>query len=638
MNPDFRQRKDFHEYVQGQVLSRRISLLSVATLIVLSFYMLSLWYLQVVEADRYAALAEENRIRRILVRAPRGAILDRHGEILARNRLSFSILINREVARDPEGLFPALEVILDAREEEIRERFSHAAARLPRHEPILVAEDAPLAAVAWLEAHRAELPGVSVRAENLRFYEGGASGAHVLGYVGEISSAELASGDHPGAIRGDIVGKAGLEELMDPRLRGTNGYRRVVVNNVGREVSKLGSVTAVHPGINVRTSIDGDLQRALDLAFGSFKGAAIFMDPWTGEILALTSRPGYDPNLFAKRFTRSLWRTLVSDPRHPLQNRAVQSGYSPGSTIKPLVALAALSEGVVTPSTRIFCGGSALFHGRRFHCHQRGGHGSLDLHEAIVKSCNVYFYTLADRLGIDTIARYARRFGLGRPTGIPMASESAGLVPDTEWRERTTGGRWYPSETISVGIGQGPLLVTPLQMAVMASALATDGRRPVPTLALSPGSDGGRSDGSRDEREGRPLDPAHLKMIRQAMWSVVHEGGTGWRARLPGYDVCGKTGTAQVVSASAEVRDEEDLPPELRDHSLFMGFAPRDHPEIAFAVIVENGGHGSRTAAPLAREALEAYFGKRPIRPETAQESGTKEVARHDPAGDPGLL
>ncbi|HXI04261.1 MAG TPA: penicillin-binding protein 2 [Candidatus Saccharimonadales bacterium] len=634
MTQDYRHRKGYKDYVRSQVLDRRISLLAVLTAVALSFYLMMLWYLQVVEADRYTALAEQNRVRRVNVRAPRGAILDRNGEILARNRVSFSIRINREEAKDLDADIEAVAKVLDTGEREIRDRFSHAAARAPRFEPILVAEDVPLGAVAWLEAHRAEYPGVSIDVENLRYYEGGASGAHLLGYVGEVSAGELASGRLEGAASGDIVGKSGLEKYLDSQLRGENGYRRIVVNNVGREVGGLSGGVPAQPGSNVRSSIDRELQRTLDLAFGSHRGAGVFMDPWTGEILALTSRPGYDPNLFAKRFTRSVWRALVTDPRHPLQDRAIQSAYSPGSTFKLLEAVAALEEGVVTPDTRFFCGGSAKFHGRTFHCYNLGGHGWVDLHDALVKSCNIYFYNLADRLGMDRIAEYARRFGLGTRTGIPMASENPGLVPDEEWKKRTTGERWYPSETISVGIGQGPLLVTPLQMAVMVSAIATDGRIPVPTLIRVSGSEGERA-AAVGQRKGPPIPKAYLDVVRKAMWGVVHQGGTRWRGEISGFDVCGKTGTAQVTSASTGVTDEKDLPPELRDHSWFVGFAPLENPEIAFAVIVEHGGHGGATAVPLVKEALEAYFGHRPVKPESPQQaSGSEEGARHDSAGD----
>ncbi len=636
MTHDFRHRKDYQEYTQTQVLSRRISLLAVLTSLVLGFYLISLWYLQVVEGARYAALAEQNRIRRVKVRAPRGAILDRHGEILARNRISFSIHANGENLRDLDETFSALSHLLGTGMGEIRARFSHADARLSREGPVPVAEDVPLGAVAWVEAHRAELPGLTIEVDNLRHYEGGATGAHLLGYVGEVSSAELDSVGTEGASSGDIVGKAGLERLHDGELRGRNGYRQVIVNYVGREVGRLAGGVSARPGHNVRTSVDFDLQRAVDLAFGSERGAAVFMDPWTGEVLALSSRPGFDPNLFAKRFTRTLWRSLVADPRHPLQNRAIQSGYSPGSTFKLIEAVAALEEGIITPYTRFYCSGDASFHGRRFHCNKREGHGSVDLRTAIIKSCNIYFYNVADRLGIDRITEYAARFGLGSRSGIPMDAESPGLIPDADWR-RGTGRTWYPSETISVGIGQGPLLVTPLQQAILASALATDGRRPIPTFALVPESEADHNLPGIGGRTGPPMDPAHLAVVRDAMWGVVHDGGTGGRALMEGFDVCGKTGTAQVVAASANVKHKEELPPELRDHSWFIGFAPLENPQVAFGIIVENGGHGSEAAAPLARRALEAFFSHRPPRPSTGPRPDRK-VARNDSAGDPRIF
>lgn len=632
MSLDFRHHKDYQEYAQTQVLSRRISFLAVITALVLGFYLISFWYLQVVEGDRYAALAEENRIRRVKVRAPRGAILDRHGAILARNRISFSIHLDREAVRDLDATFAALSGLLRTGEAEIRDRFSHADTRLTGQGEVAVAEDVPLAAVAWVEAHRAEYPGLTIQVDNLRHYEGGATGAHLLGYVGEVSSAELESADADGATRGDIVGKSGLERLLDADLRGINGYRQVIVNYVGREVGGLAGGEPARPGRNVRTSVDSGLQRAVDLAFGPEKGAAVFMDPWTGEVLALASRPGFDPNLFARRFTRSLWRSLVADPRHPLQNRAVQSGYSPGSTFKLIEAVAALDTGVITPYTRFHCGGEATFHGRKFRCHKREGHGSVDLHQAIVKSCNIYFYNVADRLGIDRITEYAARFGLGSRSGLPVEGESPGFIPGAEWRRRT-GRTWYPSETISVGIGQGPLLVTPLQQAIVASTLATDGRRPRPSFRHAPEEEADHAQASAGGRSGQPIAPGHLDVVRRSMWGVVHEGGTGVNARMDGYDVCGKTGTAQVVAASADVKNKEELPKELRDHSWFVGFAPLEHPEVAFAIIVENGGHGSEAAAPLARRALEAFFGHRPVRPESDPATG-RQVARHDSAGD----
>jgi penicillin-binding protein 2 len=342
-------------------------------------------------------------------------------------------------------------------------------------------------------------------------------------------------------------------------------------------------------------------------------GAAAFIDPRTGEVLALTSRPGFDPNLFVRRFNRSLWRALVSDPSHPLQDRAIQAAYSPGSTFKLIMTAAALEEGLITESTTFNCTGKAEFYGRIFSCHEKGGHGVTDLHRAIIKSCNIYFYNVGRKLGIEKIAEYARRFGLGRPTGIGMAFEEPGLVPDEAWKQRVVGDRWYPSETISVAIGQGPLLVTVLQQAVMAAALATDGRTMTPTLHLVDSSAGSQSaEAPPREKRGEPLKPETLDVIRRAMWGVVHEAGTGSKANIPGFDVCGKTGTAQVVVASVGVKNEELLPLEQRDHSWFIGFAPASRPEVAFAILVEHVGHGSEAAAPIAKAVLEAYLEKRP--------------------------
>lgn len=605
MRTDFRERIGFQEYAQERMTWGRISVLARLTVSVLFVYLLAFWYLQIARGDHYAVLAEENRIKRVTVSAPRGAIFDRQGRVLVRNRIAFSVVIDRQAMENRRVVLRTLAKGLGTTTAEIRQRYQRAARQQPSYEPVLIAEDVDLAAVAYVEARRADLPGVSIEVEHRRFYEAGVSGAHLVGYVGEVSAAELEGGRLPGAGPGDDVGKVGLERQLDRELRGSNGYRQVVVNNVGRETGDLAGGVPARAGENIRVSVNGEIQKALDLAFGTWTGAAVLLDPRTGEVLALTSRPGYDPNLFVKRFTRSIWRALVSDPRHPLQNRALQSGFSPGSTFKMVIAAAALSEGVIRPDSKFFCGGGQKFYGRVFHCHQRGGHGLVDLHTAIVKSCNIYFYNLGRELGIERIAAYARKFGLGRRTGIGISHEEPGLVPDEEWKRRVQGDRWYPSETISVSIGQGPLLVTPLQQALVAAAIATDGRRPSPTLRLSGGGN------PEAGRVGSRISAEILEPIRRAMWGVVHENGTGWRAKIPGFDVCGKTGTTQVVRASAGVKEEEELPLEHRDHSWFIGFAPVDDPEVAFAVIVEHGGHGSQAAAPIAKAALQAYLENR---------------------------
>jgi penicillin-binding protein 2 len=611
LKQDYRQRKDYYEYAQEQLTSKRIALLAGLTGGVLFIYLLSFWYLQVVKGDHYSRLSEENRIKTVNIAAPRGAIFDRRGDVLVRNTMSFSVHLKPDAVKNWKRTYKLLARALGTSPDAVRRNFEAAAADSRSFDLVLIADDLSLSAVAFIEARRAELVGVSVSVEDRRYYEGGASGAHMVGYVGEISAAELEKGVKPGAIRGDIVGKAGLERYLDDRLRGEHGYRRVVVNNVGRETGDLEGGVAASSGGDVRTSLDLDLQKSLDLAFGSHVGAGVFLDPRTGEILALASRPGYDPNLFARRMNRKLWRTLVADPRHPLQNRALQSAYSPGSTFKLVVAAAALDLKLITPETRYYCNGRGRFHGRTFRCHHRGGHGSVDLKQALIKSCNVYFYNVGSELGIENIALYARRFGFGSKTTLGLGYEEAGLVPDPEWKQRARHDRWYPSETISVAIGQGPILVTPLQQALMVAAIATDGTLPVPSLIPY------NLQGNRPvQRRGEKLNPAILEVIRQAMWGVVNSNGTGWRAKLNGYDVGGKTGTTQVVSAATAGTDEKNMAPEHKDHSWFVGFAPLGDPTVAFAIFVEHGGAGSQAAAPIAREVLQTYFKNKTDRPD----------------------
>ena len=631
MTHDFRQTKGFQEHAEERTVSSRITLLSWIFCLVMIGYLLSFWYLQVIQTDRYRTMAEENRVRHVDVPAARGAILDRRGQVIVRNRLSFSIIVDREKGRDLSRTFSILSKILNRPADDLARMYYREAGRRFRYEPIVLAEDVDLGMVAFVEARRSELPGVAIGVDDRRYYESGATGAHLVGYVGEVTPADLASGKIPDAKQGDFIGKAGLEKYFDVNLRGRRGYRDVIVNSVGREVGELASGNPPAAGANIRSSIDLDMQRRLELSFGEHTGAAVFLDPRTGEILALTSRPGYDSNLFVKGFDRVVWRSLVNDPGHPLQNRASQSAYSPGSTFKMIVAAAALEAGVIDPSTTFFCPGHAEFYGRVFSCHEKKGHGNVALHEALIKSCDVYFYNVGKRLGIDRIADMARRFGLGSPTGLGIGTEDSGLVPGEAWKQRVYHDRWYPSETISVAIGQGPILVTPIQQAIVEAALATDGRLVSPTLRLvAPPGDGEAP--AAVERRGEPLPASTLEVIRQAMWGVVNEAGTGTKALLKGFDVCGKTGTAQVIAASVGVKNELELPPQLRDHAWFVGFAPLARPEIAFAVFLEHGGHGGDVAAPIARDVLETYFKKRqkapsPLPPTTEVAAGPSGAA-----------
>jgi len=607
LTDDYRQWKQFKDHARGIQLRGRIDVLRVLLALVFLCYLGPLWYYQVVRADYFRALSESNRIRTVAVTPLRGTIVDREGRVLAKNRPSFTVVVDQvepgrwEETRDHLGQLLELEPVV------LEERHRRAGDRIGP-EGIVVQEDSDLAQAAYIESHPERFPGVRVQVEPRRLYEGGRWAPHLIGYVGEVSAGDIQGREFPGARPGDVVGKAGLERRFNGDLVGKRGNRKVVVNARGHEIDEVTGGNPSVPGSTLQLALDLDLQQAMAEAFDGRAGSGVVVDPRTGEILALASFPTFDPNLFAGRFTREGWEQLARDPAHPLQNRAAQSQFSAGSTFKVVVAMAALETGALVPDRRIFCPGYAVIYGRRFRCHFGGGHGWVDLHEALVKSCNVYFYQVGRELGIEPIAEYARLSGLGRPTGVDMLLEDSGLVPGPEWSERVRGTPWYPGETISVSVGQGPLLVTPLQMVALAGALGTGQFQPLHLVQ--------RLNGQPVEPPSAPrrleISSETLEVIRRALWGVVNEWGTGWQAKLtrfPEIEVAGKTGTVQVVRSSAGV-DSEDLPKEVRDHSWFIGYAPADRPTIAFAIFVEHGGHGGREAAPIARKILDAHFHK----------------------------
>ncbi|HJX28298.1 MAG TPA: penicillin-binding protein 2, partial [Thermoanaerobaculia bacterium] len=471
---------------------------------------------------------------------------------------------------------------------------------IPQFTPVLLAENLTLSQVARFGVTGLEYPEFEVEVHHLRLYRHGAQTASVLGYLGEVTGDELERSE--GLYKaGDLVGKKGIEQTYDAVLRGKDGERAVVVDSRGELLDEFRREPAI-PGKTLNLTIDLELQQeAARWLDGPEKvGAIVALDPHNGEVLALVSSPSYNPNLFARRLQADDWKALIQDPYHPLQNRAIQNTYSPGSTFKIIMATAGLTEGVFNEHTRVFCGGAGVFYGRRFRCWKKGGHGSVDARGAMKNSCDIYFYTLGQKMGIEKIAQYSRTFGLGVLTGIDIKGEKKGLVPDSAWSQKVRKMKWYPGETISVSIGQGPVLMTPLQMATMTALVANGGYRVTPHLVR---------DAEVPAPVHVPLDANALKVVREGLWAVVNEpGGTAyWSARVPGAEMAGKTGTVQVIAQSQRT-EAKALPFKYRDHAWFTSFAPLQDPKIVVAVFAEHGGSGSKMAAPIAQAIHAKYF------------------------------
>jgi len=609
--------RDPKDWLEERRLTIRITIVQVLFGAALAVYLMTFWYLQVVRTDYYTRLSDSNHLRRVTLMPQRGLIADADDRSLVSNRIAFNIVLLREKVDDLPTLLPTLARVLDIPEDTLRERLGRHRGR-PRFEPVVLKEDVDMGDVAFVESRRLELPMLSVEIESRRDYPYGPLAAHALGYVGEATEEQVRRAAERDYDPGDLVGKAGIERQYDDALRGAKGWKEVVVNSHGREMEEVGEGRQATPGRALQLTIDLDLQESLEEAYGEELGSAIFLDPKNGAVLAMISRPAYDPNVFAHRFSHDVWSALITDPQHPLQDRVSQSKFAPGSVFKIVMAIAALEEGVATPARIDHCNGSYHFGERTFRCWgiRNGGHGTIGMRDAVIHSCNVYFYRLGNDMGIDPIAKWAHLLGFGQPTGIDLPHEEGGTVPDPEWKRRAMprDPTWHPGETISVSIGQGALEVTPLQMAVFAATIANDGTVYRPRLVESQearqgvGEDTGRADIVRTV----PISAATLAFIKDAMWGVVNEG-TGTRARLEGMDVCAKTGTAQVFKASRDI-DADKLPKDRRDHAWFVGFAPKDDPQIAFAVFVQNGGHGGTVAAPIARAVLERFFAKRALR------------------------
>ncbi|HVH80791.1 MAG TPA: penicillin-binding protein 2 [Stellaceae bacterium] len=571
-----------------------------------------LYQLQVLEKDRYRVMADENRINMRLLVPPRGRIFDRFGIELADNRQNYRIVVVPEQTADIEATVNAIGTLINITDAD-RRRVMRDAKRQHAFIPVVVRSNLDWDEMAKIEIAIPELPGVAIEQGLQRFYPYGPTAAHVLGYVAAVSEKEL-NGDPLLELPDFRIGKAGIEKSQDAKLRGSAGTSQVEVNAYGRVVREIGRNEG-KPGEDVVLTLDAAMQDYVTKRCSAEQSVScVLLDAWTGDILALVSSPSYDPMLFSAGLTPAMWQELSTDPRNPLANKAIGGLYPPGSTFKPVVALAGLESGAITPDTAITCPGYLELGDATFHCWQHGGHGPLHLHEAVKKSCDVFFYETARRTGIDHIAAMARRFGFGEALGLDVSGERAGLIPDRDWKLATTGVAWQQGETLNVGIGQGSVVATPLQIATMVARLAT-GRRVVPHLArstlLPPGGD-------RTLPSFAPMGITQhaVAMVLDGMSAVVNEqGGTAYAARItdPAFAMGGKSGTSQVRRISQSERDhgllkESEIPWKDREHALFVAFAPVGAPRYVCAAVVEHGGveaaGGSAVAAPIARDVL----------------------------------
>ena len=564
------------------------------------------WLLQVRDHDANSELAERNRIKTVPLVAPRGKILDRDGRIIVDNRPSYRVMLTQENLRPEhlEGIAEGLHLELD----ELRSRVRRYSAG-PKYVPVPIKQGLTPAELTFVESHRdpETFPEMELIQDQNRLYPHNDYAAHVIGYVGEVSEQELNTPEFAKYSQGEIVGKAGLERQYNDVLLGEDGQRRVVVDSTGREREVLERKEAT-PGRSLQLTLDLDLQSVAELAMDGRRGAVVALDPRNGEVLAMVSRPAFDPNLFTNRIRQADWNELMSNPDNPLFNRAIPAQFAPGSTFKPIVSLAGLETATIDETFSVRCGGSIDFYGTLFHCDAK--HGVLDLHRAIVQSCDVYFYTLGNKIGIDKIAEYAQMVGIGKRTGIDLPNEAEGLMPSPKWKLRTQREKWYAGETISVSIGQGAVTVTPIQLASAIGGLANDGNWYQPHLL--------KSGGSPEPIRHAEFDPANIATVVSGLCGVVNEGGTGAAAHIDGIEICGKTGTAQRVSL-ALAKSGKAAGDTAKENGWFVGFSPRKNPEIIVVALYEASQHGY-SAAPIVRDVIKAYFDKKVRMSRSAQQ------------------
>ncbi|MFZ0480523.1 MAG: penicillin-binding protein 2 [Terriglobales bacterium] len=589
-----------------------IRLTAVQYLILFIFLLLAygLWRLQVMQSGKYSLLAEQNRVRNVPILAPRGKILDREGRIIVDNYPSFSALLLRDSTRDLNADADMIAKGLHLNADEIRQRVRRAA-WMPQYQPIFLKEDITPDELAFIESHKNELPELDTIMAHRRLYPRNGFMAHLIGYVGEVTEDMLNQPQFELYNPGDVVGVSGVEKEYNSVLMGKNGFRRAIVNSHGREMGRLDE-TPAEPGKQLKLTVDLDLQIAAEQALAGRNGAIVAMNPRTGEILAMVSRPTFDPNDFAVKISKDEWNKLVTDENHPLLNKAIQAQLAPGSTFKIIMAMAGLQEGIAQ-TLHVNCAGGASFYGRYFKCWvvaEHRVHGGVDISKAIYQSCDVFFYTLAEKLGIERIAKWATALGLGQKTGIDLPQEVTGVMPSEGWKIKNFKQKWYAGETISVGIGQGAVAATPIQMARAIGGIASGGLLVRPHVINPTDLPPNVIPASNVPAETRlPLDPENWQIITDAMAAVVNPGGTAPSAHLLGIDFAGKTGSAQTISNALKARLGAAGKKDFKDNGWFVGVEPRKNPEIVVCTLLEEGEHGY-LAARTAAQVIKAYVEK----------------------------
>lgn len=578
-------------------------------LVTLLFFLLlmRLWYLQIIKVDDYRAMSENNRLRFLPVAASRGALMDRNGTVMVNNRPSFSLSIIPQEVKDIDSLLDRLASLLRLDRSEIGERWEKSRGRA-HYYPVVIAVNISQEQVEIVEENRLRLPGVEISMKPIREYVFNNSAAHLVGYIAEISDKELDVKEYANYNPGDYVGKNGIEKAWEQELHGNDGGRQLEVDSRGRVLRVLAESSPT-VGNSLVLTIDSRLQREAEQAFGSQAGAAVVMDVNNGDVLAFVSSPTFDPSLFAGRIPVDIWKEYLEDKRHPLENKALAGQYPPGSTFKILTALAGLESGLINESTSAHCDGVYEMGGSKFRCWSKSGHGSVNLRKSLKESCDVYYYQLGEKLGVDRIAALADRFMLGRELGIGLQGEKKGLIPTVAWKLKRFGKRWFPGETLPVAIGQGYVLMTPIQLVSMVATIANEGTIYRPHLVKKVVDPDGKSvkEFSPEVMGTTGVSAASFKKVKQGMFAVVNDpGGTGANARLWDVKVSGKTGTSQVVKLGEDRK--KAVAYQFKDHGLFVAFAPFEKPEIAVAVVVEHGGGGGAVAAPIARRILRSYF------------------------------